>query len=144
MFIGEFTHKIDGKGRVSVPSKFRLNLKLGSVITRGLDKCLFLYPKSEWKKLASKLANLPTHKANSRAFARFMLSGAMEVRIDKLGRILIPEYLRKYAGLKKEVVLVGVYNRIEIWDRFKWVKYRSMTEKQGEKIAEKLSDLSGI
>ena len=94
MFIGEYQHSLDQKGRLAVPVKFRAELKKGAVVTKGLDNCLFLYPKSEWQKLAKKLVNLPINKANTRAFSRLMLAGAMEVEFDKQGRIMLPEYLR--------------------------------------------------
>src|SRR3990167_8663479 len=116
MFIGEFSHKIDAKGRSAIPVKFRAALKEGAVVTRGLDSCLFIYTKKEWQILATKLAALPLSRADARAFARLMLAGAMDVDIDKQGRILIPDYLREYAGLKKEAVFTGFYNRIEILD----------------------------
>lgn len=144
MFIGEFQHKIDEKGRVSIPSKFKKELKKGAVITRGLDNCLSVYPLDEWKKLADKLASLPISSSNSRAFSRFMLSGAIDVLIDKAGRVLIPEYLREFAHLKtkNEVVLTGLQNRLEIWDVAEWTKYRKATEKDSIKIAEQLDNLN--
>ncbi len=141
MLIGEYRYKLDVKGRIAVPSKIRGFLGNSAVITRGLDNCLFLYPKKDWEVLAEKIKNLPLSQANSRAFARLMLAGAMEVRIDSQGRILIPDYLREYAGLKKEVVLVGVYNRLEIWDKKEWEKYKKRTEKESGDIAERLGDL---
>src|SRR3954469_25468978 len=100
MFIGEYAHNLDDKGRLAIPVKFRTDLKKGAVVTRGLDNCLFLYTKAEWEKLAEKLATLPISQANSRAFARLMLAGAMDVEVDKQGRIILPEYLRTFAKLK--------------------------------------------
>lgn len=141
MFIGEYEHTIDEKGRMAVPSKFRDELAKGAVVTRGLDNCLFVYPMDEWEKLASKLANLPIAKANTRAFARLMLSGAMDVKLDKQGRVIVPDYLKKYAGISKKVVVTGLYNRLEIWDEATWNKYRSGTEKTSGDIAEQLSEL---
>src|SRR3989339_2072886 len=111
MFIGEYQHNIDPKGRLAVPAKFRQILTKGAVVTKGLDDCLFLYPKVEWQKLADKLAALPISKANTRAFARLMLAGAMDVEVDKQGRVMIPEYLRKFANVTKSVVVAGLYNR---------------------------------
>ncbi|OGM00855.1 cell division/cell wall cluster transcriptional repressor MraZ [Candidatus Uhrbacteria bacterium RIFOXYC2_FULL_47_19] len=141
MFIGEYQHAIDGKGRLAIPAKFRKQLARQAVVTRGLDNCLFVYPLTEWKELAEKLAALPMSQANSRAFARLMLAGAMDVDMDSQGRVLLPEYLREYAGLKKETVVVGLFNRLEIWDRTVWEKYRTKTEKQAEQIAEQMGEL---
>lgn len=141
MFIGEYQHSIDAKGRMAVPAKFRGKLKSGAVVTRGLDNCLFLYPKDEWEKLAEKLSQLPISQANTRAFARLMLAGAMDVKIDSLGRILIPEYLRQYAGMTKKAVVAGLFNRLEIWDEKQWDVYKKGTEKNSGEIAEKLGEL---
>jgi len=141
MFIGEFHHTIDQKGRLFIPVKFRQKLSRGAVVTRGLDNCLFLYPVEEWKKLADKLVKLPISKANTRAFSRLMLAGAMNVQIDKQGRIILPDYLRKYASLKKKVVIAGLFNRLEIWDEESWEKYKSNTEKSSSDIAEALGEL---
>ncbi len=141
MFIGEFRHTLDEKGRMAVPIKFRAALSEGAIITRGLDRSLFLYPKVEWQKLAEKLAALPLGQADTRAFARLMLAGAMEVALDSSGRALIPEYLRRYAGLSKNVVVAGLFNRMEIWDEETWRDYAVRTEEQGNVIAERLSGL---
>lgn len=141
MFIGEFKHNLDLKGRIAVPVKFRNKLSGGAIITRGLDRCLFVFGNKDWEILAQKLISLPLSQSNSRAFARLMLAGAMDVEIDKQGRILIPDYLREYAGLKKETVFTGLYNRIEIWDSEAWKQYKTKTESQSEEIAEKLSEL---
>lgn len=141
MFIGEYQHNIDQKGRLAVPAKFRAILTKGAVVTKGLDDCLSLYTKEEWAKMAPKLASLPIAKANARAFARMMLAGAMDVEIDKQGRMLVPEYLRKYAGMKKQVVITGLYNRLEIWDETKWHKYKQGTETKSGDIAEALGEL---
>ncbi|MEI7512275.1 MAG: division/cell wall cluster transcriptional repressor MraZ [Candidatus Uhrbacteria bacterium] len=141
MFIGEFHHTLDDKGRMSIPVKFRADLAQGAVVTRGLDHSLFLYPKDEWQKLAEKLAALPFGQADTRAFARLMLAGAMEVEIDKSGRVLLPEYLRTYAGLNKDAVVAGLYNRLEIWDEATWKTYAAQTEAEGNAIAERLHDL---
>ncbi|MFA6105047.1 MAG: division/cell wall cluster transcriptional repressor MraZ [Patescibacteria group bacterium] len=141
MFIGEYSHNLDDKGRLAIPAKFRNQVKKGAVVTRGLDNCLFLYTKSEWEKLAEKLATLPISQSNSRAFSRLMLAGAMDVEVDKQGRIILPEYLRRFAGLKKEVVLAGLYSRIEIWDAGEWNVYKSQTEKESGNIAERMAEL---
>lgn len=141
MFLGEYHHSIDDKGRVSVPAKFRADLVQGAVVTRGLDTSLFLLPLEEWGKLADKLAGLPLGQADARAFSRLMLAGAMDIVLDGQGRFVIPEYLRKYAGLKREVVIVGVHNRLELWDEEEWNKYTAQSEADAEKIAEKLGTL---
>jgi MraZ protein len=141
MFIGEFSHKLDGKGRVAVPAKFRDELGSSAVLTKGLDTCLVLYPKHEWELLAEKLAAMPLSKANTRAFSRLMLAGAMEVDLDAQGRIMIPDYLRAYSGIDSAAVVTGLYNRIEIWSENVWTKYRNAMETESEEIAEALGDL---
>ncbi len=141
MFIGEYAHSIDSKGRLAVPAKFRKQLAKGAVVTRGLDRCLFLYPAEEWKVLAGKLARLPISQAHTRAFARLMLAGAMDVDIDGQGRILVPDYLRKYARLSRQAVIAGLYNRLEIWDEAAWTTYKAGTERESVKIAEQLGQL---
>ncbi|MDD5342100.1 MAG: division/cell wall cluster transcriptional repressor MraZ [Patescibacteria group bacterium] len=141
MFIGEYHHNLDEKGRVAVPVKFRTDLSKGAVVTRGLDNCLFLYTKEEWTKLADRLAKLPISQANTRAFARLMLAGAMDADVDKQGRVILPDYLRKYASIKKKVVIAGLYNRLEIWDALVWEKYKLGTEKNSGDIAEALGEL---
>lgn len=141
MLIGEFQHTLDIKGRIAVPVKFRDKLSGGAIITRGLDYCLFVFSAKEWETLAQKLIALPLSQANSRAFVRLMLAGAMDAEVDKQGRILIPDYLRQYANLKKETVIAGLYNRIEIWDSEAWKQYKEKTESASDEIAEKLSEL---
>jgi MraZ protein len=138
MFIGEFHHTLDEKGRLAVPIKFRNDLVQGAVVTRGLDRSLFVYPKAAWEKLAAKLAALPLGQADTRAFARLMLAGAMDVEVDKSGRITIPEYLRQYADLKKDVVVTGLYDRLEVWGEQAWREYSAKTEAAGNDIAERL------
>ena len=142
MFIGEYKHSLDEKGRLAIPAKLRAQLKTGAVVTRGLDNCLFLYSKKEWEKLAGKIANLPLTKANDRAFARLMLAGAMAVDFDSQGRIVLPDYLRRFAGLKKKTVLAGLYDRLEIWDETAWENYKTSTEQQSGAIAEALDGLT--
>lgn len=141
MFIGEYTHSIDIKGRLAVPAKFRDALKSGAIVTRGLDHCLFLYEKSQWEIFAKKIIALPVAQSNARAFNRLMLAGAMEVELDVQGRILLPNYLREYSGLKKLAVVAGLYDRIEIWDEASWQAYKAKTEASGDDIAEKLGEL---
>lgn len=141
MFIGEYTHNLDSKGRMAVPVKFRRGLVGGAIITRGLDRCLFIFNKSEWEILAKKLIALPLAQANSRAFVRLMLSGAADVEIDQQGRILIPDYLREYADLKKQAVVAGLYNRLEVWDVDSWKSYKAKTESASDEIAEKMGEL---
>jgi len=141
MFIGEYFHNLDDKGRLAIPKKFRAALAKGAVVTRGLDDCLFLYTMAEWKVLAEKLASLPFSQANTRAFARLMLAGAMDVALDKQGRVVLPEYLRGYAGLKKEITVAGLYNRLELWDTRKWSDYTIRTESARNEIAEQLGEL---
>ncbi|MDB4940058.1 MAG: MraZ protein MraZ protein [Candidatus Doudnabacteria bacterium] len=141
MFIGEYTLSIDEKGRLSIPAKFRNDLKGKAVVTRGLDNSLFLYSVPEWQKLAEKLASLPISKANTRAFSRLMLAGAMDCELDKAGRIILPDYLRAFAKMHKKVVVAGLYNRLEIWSEDLWLKYKKATEKDSTEIAEQLGEI---
>lgn len=141
MFIGEYLYSIDEKKRLGIPVKFRKQLNKGGVITRGLDNCLFLYSLEEWEKLAKKLSEMPLARADARGFARIMLSGAMEVEFDSLGRILLPDYLKNYAGISKKVIIAGLYNRIEIWDEKNWQDYKQKTENEAGNIAERLTEL---
>ena len=141
MFIGEYNHNLDTKGRLAIPAKFRSVLKKGAVVTKGLDDCLFLYPKEQFKKIAEKFANLPIGQSKARAFARHMLAGAMDLEFDNQGRITLPEYLRKFSSLKKKVIVAGLYNHLEIWDEAAWEKYKSQAEKNSNDIAEALGEL---
>lgn len=141
MFIGEYNGTIDDKARINIPAKFRSSLKNQVVVTRGLDNSLVLYTLDEWKKLAEKLASLPISTANTRAFSRLMLAGAMDCDIDKQGRIVLPGYLKEYAKIGKKLVFAGMYSRIEIWSEELWNKYKTQTEKDSNKIAEALGDL---
>lgn len=141
MFLGEYTYTIDTKKRLAVPAKFRQELARKAVITRGLDNCLFLFPMKQWQVLARKLGKLPLGQSSARGFIRLMLGGAMEVQLDGLGRILIPDYLKKYASLKKKIVLAGLYNRIEIWDEVKWKTYKTKMEREVGDMAERLGEL---
>ncbi len=141
MFLGEYKHLVDIKGRVALPARFKVGLRRGLVITRGLDNCLFVYPKDEWKKIAQKLAQYSINQSNTRAFVRLMLAGAMDVEIDSQGRIVIPDYLRKYAFIQQKTVIAGLYNRLEIWDEDRWEKYKTDTEKNSNDIAERLGEV---
>lgn len=141
MFIGEYQHSIDPKKRLAVPSKFRVELKNKVVVTRGLDKCLFVYPMKVWQELAEKLGAIPVGEAATRSFVRLMLAGATDVETDKQGRILIPDYLKEYAGLDRNVIIAGIYNRLEIWDEVKWSEYKKNAEKNSDEIAEQLGKL---
>ena len=141
MFIGEYRHTIDTKKRLALPAKFRKELGKTVVITRGLDSCLIVYPLKEWRVMSDKLGKLPLSQTEARGFARVMLSGAMTVGVDGLGRVLIPEYLKGYAGLKKNVIICGLYNRLEIWDAQKWNIYEKKMEKGVEDLASKLKEL---
>ncbi|TSC61118.1 MAG: MraZ protein [Parcubacteria group bacterium Gr01-1014_107] len=144
MLIGEYTHTLDGKKRTSLPSKFRKEIGRKVVITPGLDSCLFMYPLSGWQKIAEKLAELGTAKADRRSFNRFMLAGAVEVEVDTIGRILIPDHLRAFADLEDKIVFAGVYNRVEIWNSDKWSKYKKKVENQADVLAEKLGEVGGF
>ncbi|MBR5356521.1 MAG: division/cell wall cluster transcriptional repressor MraZ [Lachnospiraceae bacterium] len=139
MFMGEYNHSVDEKGRLIIPSKFREELGNEFVITKGLDDCLFIYNNTEWKALEDKLRALPLTNKNARTFARFMLGGAATVELDKQGRILIPQVLRAFASLDKEIVLVGIANRIEIWNKANWEAASNIDDM--ESIAEQMADL---
>lgn len=138
MFIGEYIHTIDNKRRLAIPSKFRKTLGKRAVITRGLDNCLVIYPLEGWNKVANKLENLPDGQVNARGFTRIMLSGATDVELDKLGRILVPDHLKDYAQLKKNVAILGLSNRIELWDEIRWREYREKMEKEVGDMAQQL------
>lgn len=140
MFMGEFQHNIDDKGRIIIPAKFRELLGQSFVVTRGLDHCLFVYPMEEWSLLEQKLKSLPLMKADARAFTRFFFSGALEGEWDKQGRVNLPVTLRQYARLEKECVIIGVSNRVEIWSQAVWEQYYNESEQSFNEIAEKLVD----
>jgi MraZ protein len=141
MFIGEYQATIDEKGRISVPAKFRTQLNSKVVVTRGLDNSLFLYGLDEWEKLAEKLASLPISTANTRAFSRLMLAGAMDCEVDKQGRIMLPGYLKEFAKIDKKIIFAGLYNRIEVWSEELWNTYKAQTERESNNIAEQLGSL---
>lgn len=144
MLIGEYVHTLDPKKRLSLPAKFRKEIGKKVVVTRGLDACLFMYPEKAWEKIAKKLSELPIGQGDTRALSRFMLSGAVEVEVDAAGRILIPDFLKEFAGLRGKVVLAGVAERVEIWNEKLWEGYKSRVEKQADQVAQKLGDLGII
>ena len=141
MLIGEYKHTIDSKKRLAIPAKFRQTLGEQAVITKGLENCLVIYTLKEWERRAKELEELPSSQADARNFARIMLSGASEAELDKLGRILIPGYLKDYACLKKNVAVLGLSNKIEIWDEDKWEEHKKKTETEAGDIAERLKEL---
>ena len=140
--MGEFQHTLDDKSRLAMPVKFREELGQSFVMTRGLDQCLFVYPKAEWEILEAKLKSLPMTRADARSFVRFFFSGASECELDKQGRVLVPAALRDYAGLSKDCVVLGVSNRVEIWGAEKWRAYADEAAESFAEIAENLVDLA--
>lgn len=140
MFMGEYEHNIDMKGRIIVPAKLRESLGDQFIVTRGLEHCLFVYPLDEWKVLERKLKNLPLTKKDARAFTRFFFSGATECALDKQGRVNIPQPLRTYAKLEKECTIIGVSSRIEVWAKDIWEQYFTESEQSFADIAENLLD----
>ena len=141
MFLGEFEHTIDGKGRLTIPAKFRDELESGVIVTRGLDGCLWAYSRAEWEKLAEKIAGMPTTNPAARNFARFMFSSAFDSIPDRQGRILIPQNLRGYSGIENETVVIGVMNRVEIWNPQKWADVVTNVEADPEQFVSQLQDL---
>ncbi|HSX57821.1 MAG TPA: division/cell wall cluster transcriptional repressor MraZ [Candidatus Saccharimonadales bacterium] len=139
LFLGHYSHRLDQKNRVSIPKKFREQLLAGCIITRGLDGCLFLYSIEAWEKLSESIQRLPLTGADARAFSRYIFSAAEETTFDPLGRIKIPEYLLLYSKINKEVSIIGVGDRVEIWSRQKYELFSKKIEKSGEELAEKLS-----
>ena len=144
MLIGEYTHTVDEKSRVSLPIRFRKELGRKVVVTHGLDNCLFLYPLKEWQKISEKLGALGMGQADTRGFNRIILAGAVEIDVDSIGRILIPEFLSEYASLSTKVVFAGVHNRIEIWNDKKWKEYKTTVLRQADQLAEKLGEIGVI
>lgn len=140
MFLGEYQHTIDEKGRIIIPAKFREALGSSFIITRGLDNCLFVYPREEWNQLEQRLKSLPSMAANARAFARLLFSGACECEWDKQGRVNVPGHLREYARLEKDCTVIGVSTRVEIWDKAAWEEYSRKSQDSFDEIAEKLVD----
>jgi MraZ protein len=141
MLIGEYTHSIDEKNRMSLPAKFRQELGKTVVITPGLDSCLFVFSIKEWKKIADKLSESSVLQADNRSFNRFMFGGAVEASVDSIGRVLVPEFLRERAGLTEKVAIIGVQSRAEIWDETRWQEYKKVVEKQADGLAEKLGGI---
>nr|WP_330381825.1 division/cell wall cluster transcriptional repressor MraZ [Defluviitalea phaphyphila] len=139
--MGEYQHTIDTKGRLIIPSKFREGLGDTFVVTKGLDNCLFIYPLTEWKIFEDKLKTLPLTNSNARKFVRFFLAGAVECSVDKQGRILIPNNLRTYSNLEKDVILIGVLNRIEIWSKKNWDAYNNDDNFDANDLAENMQEL---
>lgn len=141
MFMGEYNHTIDAKGRLIVPAKFREILGDNFIVTKGLDGCLFVYPNDEWTRFEEKLKSLPLTNKNARQFTRFFLAGAAACEVDKQGRILLPQVLREFASLEKDVVLVGVANRIEIWSRERWDESMNTYDGDMDEVAENMESL---
>ncbi len=141
LFYGEYQHSIDPKGRLIIPSKFREGLGEKFILTKGLDNCLFGYSMEEWANFEEKLRTLPMADREARAFMRFFFAGAAECEFDKQGRILIPQTLREHAGLEKEVCIIGMASRIEIWDKSRWEAYSNDESLSADKLAEKLAAL---
>lgn len=144
MLLGEYSHTLDEKKRISLPIKFRKEIGKKMVVTHGLDNCLFIYSIDEWAKIAEKLGNLSLGQADSRRFNRFILGGAIEMEVDGLGRILIPEHLRHFAKLDNKVVFAGVHNRVEIWNEAHWNSYKQKVSKEADALAEKLGSIGAI
>lgn len=144
MLVGEHTHTLDAKKRLSLPAKFRKEVGKKVVITNGLDNCLFIYPLKQWEKMTSKVGELPMGQSDIRRFTRFLLGGAVETEVDSIGRVLIPEFLKDFAGLKTRIAVVGMHDRIEIWDEKRWRSYKGKIEKQADTLAEKLGDVGAI
>jgi len=141
LFIGEYEHSVDTKGRVIMPAKLREDIGEKFIVTKGLDGCLFAYSITEWTNFEEKLKTLPLTNKNARDFVRFFLSGAVECEIDKQGRFLIPGNLREYATLEKEIIIIGVGTRIEIWNKEEWKKYSSDENISADEIAENMTML---
>lgn len=144
MLIGEFIHTIDEKNRISLPAKFRKEMGNDLVITPGLDNCLFVFTKKEWAKISEKLSSFSMLASDNRSFNRFMFGGATEVKVDAIGRMLLPDFLKDRAKLKAKAALVGVQNRLEIWNEKTWGEYKARVEKEADALAEKLGAVGGI
>ena len=140
MFIGQFEHSLDNKNRLFIPAKFRLG-KDKFVVTRGLEACLFLFPQGGWQEIMQKLNGLPLGKTEARSFMRLFASGAQECDVDQQGRILVPQLLKGYAGIRNKVTVIGVVNRIEIWDQARWNNFYKKNKPKYEQIAESLTEL---
>jgi MraZ protein len=141
MFLGEFAHTFDDKGRLTIPAKFRDELAGGVVVTRGIDRCLLVFPRPVWDILAERIAKLPLTERNARNFNRLMFSGAADSVPDRQGRVLIPQGLREYARLDGEAVVIGLYDRLEIWDPLQWANIKAEVEENPDAIAQQLQEL---
>ncbi len=141
MFIGQYTHTIDDKNRLSLPVKFRKEMGKRVIITPGLDGCLFVFTPTQWQNISEKLGGSSMLQADTRSFNRYMLGGAVEADVDAIGRVLVPDFLKEKAQLKREVVLIGVQNRVEIWNDQLWIEYKARVEKEANNLAEKLGQI---
>jgi MraZ protein len=141
MFLGEFSHTLDDKGRLTIPAKFRDELAGGLVVTRGIDRCLSVFPNQGWQNLAERIAQLPLTRRSARDFGRLMFSGAADFIPDRQGRVLIPQELREYAQLDSEAIIIGLYNRLEIWNPNNWASVKTAVEENPDSIAEQLQEL---
>ncbi|MBX4200857.1 division/cell wall cluster transcriptional repressor MraZ [Candidatus Parcubacteria bacterium] len=141
MLIGQYKHTIDNKKRLALPAKFRGELGAKVIVTKGVENCLVVYTEKEWEVMSQKLGNLSISQTEARSFTRHLLASATEVELDKLGRILVPDYLKEYSGLEKNVVICGLSNRLEIWNETKWENYSKNAEKGVEEIVSKLGPL---
>lgn len=141
LFLGEFQHTVDQKGRLAIPAKFRDELADGAVVTRGFDKCLVIYPRNEWEALAEKVSRLPQTQPNVRTLSRLLYSGAVDLSLDSQGRTILPQFLREYAGIDANVAVIGLYQRIEVWCLEDWNAVKATTEAAGGSLAEQLADL---
>jgi MraZ protein len=143
LFIGTYEHSIDEKGRLAIPARFRSELSDGLFLTRGIDRCLIILTPESWQKLADRIATLPMFQNDARQLQRHFFSGATSLQADRLGRVLIPQFLRDYAGLSGEVVVAGILSRIEIWDRTVWESERAEAEEHSQELAEHLAATLG-
>jgi MraZ protein len=140
MLIGEYIHTIDDKKRLSMPMKFRKEMGKKIVITSGLEKCLWIFTMNQWKSISKKLSELNLLRADNRSFNRYMFGSATEVEVDALGRMLVPDFLTERANLKGKVALIGVQDRVEIWNEEAWKQYKGVVEKGADQLAEKLGN----
>ncbi|XKT74942.1 MAG: division/cell wall cluster transcriptional repressor MraZ [Patescibacteria group bacterium UBA2103] len=141
MLIGEYTHAVDAKNRFALPAKFRKEFGSKVIVTRGLDRCLFIYSPKAWEKIVARMSDLSIGQASTRGFNRFLLSGAVEVDLDSQGRILIPDFLKGFANLDNKVVLAGVHDRVEVWNESEWETYKAGIEQHADELAEKLGEI---
>jgi MraZ protein len=143
VFLGEFQHTVDEKGRLAIPAKFRPSLAEGLVVTRGIDRCLYVWTLDRWQELAQRMSKLPIVQENARRITRHFFSGAVDTKMDKMGRIILPQYLREYAGLGGDAVVVGANTNIEIWSRERWEAEVALAEEQSSTLAEHLAPVWG-